>query len=173
MPFLPPPSSPHRVLQESGRSAAGHDRCIGKHERPAKRIRCSAGPPHAILSPSPSPTALYDRTVAELHLDMAYASGNATELQSQFDALLGRLMASGHLPNNATFSWVSQCLSSRLEPSLFPYRPQVCVKWKRVEVRALRHAMCDMRGRGGAEGHSSHCSYRNQPPPPPLPLVNL
>lgn len=62
--------------------------------------------------------------------------------------------------NYATFSWVSQCLSSRLEPSLFPYRPQVCVKWNRVEVRAFTYAICDVRERGGAEGHISHCSFR-------------
>ncbi len=66
--------------------------------------------------------------MAQLQAEEVVTEGNGTKLHRETDALIGQLKASGHLPQNASFDYVSQCVSTRLEPSLFPYRPKVGVQ---------------------------------------------
>ena len=41
------------------------------------------------------------------------------------EALIRTLKANGHLPGNADLDYVSSCLSTRLDPVIFPYLPKV------------------------------------------------
>ncbi|GAX76660.1 hypothetical protein CEUSTIGMA_g4106.t1 [Chlamydomonas eustigma] len=65
------------------------------------------------------------RTIPELKADFDISTQNLTKIDDESEAVISQLRATHHLPHNATFSYVSHCLSSRLEPALYHGRPKV------------------------------------------------
>ncbi len=65
------------------------------------------------------------RSIPELKAEREIHGANYSTTSKAIQDHINDLKAGGHLPQNASFDYVSHCLSSRLDPALFPYRPKV------------------------------------------------
>lgn len=65
------------------------------------------------------------RTNPELDKDLTAAHQAAQQTGGKIDELIRQLQANGHLAQNATRTYLVECLSGPLNPRLYPGRPQV------------------------------------------------